>query len=300
MSNNSWIVHKFGGTSVGDASCMRKCIEIVRPLCSDQRVAVVVSAMGGKPKVTDLLLDLVHAAANLRLQEIQDKMLLIEQKHDQCVNIVLKDLPLARERILNMIRKDLKDIADLLRAVQLMRIAHDQILELVSGYGEIWSANIMTEAMRMQGLPFIFVNARDVLYVSEEETIGTKVLWEESESKLQKFLAAKQEEFLASEEGKEFQMKFPDTILPHLMITGYIASTRDGVATTLKRDGSDFSASIFGKMLSAKSITIWTDVSGVYSADPRRVPEAQIIPTVSYNEAIELAYFGAKVIHPKT
>eukprot|EP01040_Poterioochromonas_malhamensis_P013267 gene13267-14571_t len=300
MSNNSWIVHKFGGTSVGDASCMRKCIEIVRPLCSDQRVAVVVSAMGGKPKVTDLLLDLVHAAANLRLQEIQDKMLLIEQKHDQCVNIVLKDLPLARERILNMIRKDLKDIADLLRAVQLMRIAHDQILELVSGYGEIWSANIMTEAMRMQGLPFIFVNARDVLYVSEEETIGTKVLWEESESKLQKFLVAKQEEFLASEEGKEFQKKFPDTILPHLMITGYIASTRDGVATTLKRDGSDFSASIFGKMLSAKSITIWTDVSGVYSADPRRVPEAQIIPTVSYNEAIELAYFGAKVIHPKT
>jgi aspartokinase/homoserine dehydrogenase 1 len=84
------------------------------------------------------------------------------------------------------------------------------------------------------------------------------------------------------------------------MITGYIASTLDGGATTLKRDGSDFSASIFGKLLKADNITIWTDVSGVYSADPRKVPEAQIISEVSYSEAIELAYFGAKVIHPKT
>ena len=74
----------------------------------------------------------------------------------------------------------------------------------------------------------------------------------------------------------------------------------DGIATTLKRDGSDYSASIFGKMLRSASITIWTDVSGVYSADPRRVPEAQILPEVSYTEAVELAYFGAKVIHPKT
>lgn len=88
--------------------------------------------------------------------------------------------------------------------------------------------------------------------------------------------------------------------LPHLLITGYIASTPAGVATTLKRDGSDFSASIFGKLLKAMAITIWTDVSGVFSADPRKVPEAQIIPEVSYTEAIELAYFGAKVIHPKT
>ena len=87
---------------------------------------------------------------------------------------------------------------------------------------------------------------------------------------------------------------------PHYVITGYVASTVDGVATTLKRDGSDYSASIFGKMLASSAVTIWTDVSGVYSADPRRVPEALIIPDVSYTEAIELAYFGAKVIHPKT
>lgn len=134
--------------------------------------------------------------------------------------------------------------------------------------------------MQQEKLPFTFLNARDVLHVSEEDGIGTLVHWELSEGKLN--------DYVSRHPGQNF------------IITGYIASTLDGVATTLKRDGSDFSASIFGKLFKATMITIWTDVSGVYSADPRRVPEAQIIPEVSYTEAIELAYFGAKVIHPKT
>ena len=90
----------------------------------------------------------------------------------------------------------------------------------------------------------------------------------------------------------------PETDL--LVITGYIAATHDGVATTLKRNGSDLSASIFGALLGAESVTIWTDVEGVFSADPRRVPDAVVIPELSYQEAAELAYFGAKVIHPNT
>jgi aspartokinase/homoserine dehydrogenase 1 len=136
--------------------------------------------------------------------------------------------------------------------------------------------------MNQEKLSFSFLNARDVLFVSEETGIGTKVHWTISEEKLNTFIHN-----LPSDEH-------------NLLITGYIASNLNGVATTLKRDGSDFSASIFGKLLHASAITIWTDVSGVYSADPRKVPEAQIIPEVSYTEAIELAYFGAKVIHPKT
>jgi aspartokinase/homoserine dehydrogenase 1 len=147
----------------------------------------------------------------------------------------------------------------------------------------------MTALLNQEGLPFKFLNARDVLFVNED----TKVLWEESEKKLHEFIAKAEDEY-----GP--QNATSSTRLPHLLITGYIASTIDGIATTLKRDGSDYSASIFGKMLRSSSITIWTDVSGVYSADPRRVPEAQILPEVSYTEAVELAYFGAKVIHPKT
>lgn len=290
MSLENWVVHKFGGTSVGSADCMKKCMDIIKPLISKSRVAVVVSAMGGKPKVTDLLLDLVYAAAAGRNDEITQKMNEIHTKHSICVNTLLSTAPDISEKILLMIEKDLRDINDLLRAVHLMKTPHEQILELVSGYGEIWSASILAEAFRLENLPFVFLNARDVLYVTEHESLGTKVLWEESERKLQDFLVNAESSFPQNTEIK----------YPHLIITGYIASNPNGVATTLKRDGSDFSASIFGKMLKAKSITIWTDVSGVYSADPRRVPEAQIIPNISYSEAIELAYFGAKVIHPKT
>lgn len=295
--HNQWVVHKFGGTSVGSADCMRKCIDIIRPLLLKQRVAVVVSAIGGKPKVTDLLLDSVHAAAAGNHQQSELLLKSIHDKHRACISDILKESPEVCTSILHKITCDLKDIADLLKAVSLMKMAHEQILELVSGYGEIWSANIMAEVMIQQGLPFVFLNARDVLLVSEDE-LGTKVHWEPSEVKLNAYIA---------KADADFALKYPTLCdgnssvkVPHLMITGYIATSIDGVATTLKRDGSDFSASIFGKMLRATAITIWTDVSGVYSADPRRVPEAQIIPEVSYTEAIEFAYFGAKVIHPKT
>ena len=200
--------------------------------------------------------------------------------------------------IMQQIDSDLKDISDLLRAVMLMKMAHEQILELVSGYGEVWSATIMAAVLQQEGLPFKYLNARDVLFVNDD----TKVFWDESEKKLTEYIANAEDEYLATHvpNGEETDAVTPAVVLPHLLITGYIASTMDGIATTLKRDGSDYSASIFGKMLRAAAITIWTDVSGVYSADPRRVPEAQILPDVSYTEAVELAYFGAKVIHPKT
>ena len=128
-----WIVHKFGGTSVGNADCMRKCLRIIEPDLKKHRVAVVVSAMGGKPKVTDLLLDTVHAAAAGRIDEIDEKLNCIFEKHQQCVSDILKDAPAVAEDIMIHIDQDIKDIRDLLRAVSLMRTAHDQILELVSG-----------------------------------------------------------------------------------------------------------------------------------------------------------------------
>lgn len=289
LAGDSWVVHKFGGTSVGSSSSIRKCIEIVRPLVPNNRVAVVVSAMGGKPKVTDLLLQSVRHAAENDMDAAKEKLQGIRMKHIDCVRELFGDADSegVAEKLLRVIDKDLADVSDLLRAVALMRFPHDQILELVSGYGEIWSATLITHAMRREGMEFVFLNARDVLFVSEEGDLANqKVEWEVSESKLNERI----EQATKANNGR----------VPNLLITGYVASTLDGVATTLKRDGSDYSASIFAKMLRATSVTIWTDVSGVYSADPRRVPEALIIPDVTYTEAIELAYFGAKVIHPKT
>src|SRR6185295_15402878 len=124
-----------------------------------------------------------------------------------------------------------------------------------------------------------WIDAREVVVV-EWGPLGLAVQWDESRAKLTQLVPA----------------SFQGT----LIITGFIASDRRGVQTTLGRNGSDFSGSIFGSLLDAKEIHIWTDVDGVLSADPRRVPDAKVIDSLSYNEAMELAYFGAKVIHPQT
>ena len=272
--SGEWVVHKFGGTSVGSADCMRQCLAIIKPATKQQRVAVVVSAMGGKPKVTDLLLDSVHAAADGRHEESAQKLQHIHDKHSICVRELLKKSPEIATRILSQIDSDLKDIQDLLRAVALMKTPHEQILELVSGYGEIWSATIMAETARQENLPFVFLNARDVLIV-REDSLGTQVDWEASELLLRAWVQKADKEFVAGGNENNIAMAKSTSIpVPHLLITGYIASSPNGVATTLKRDGSDFSASIFGRLLKASGITIWTDVSGVYSADPRKVNEA--------------------------
>lgn len=134
---NFWVIHKFGGTSVGNAKCMRKCCEIIKPLTRKSKVAVVVSAMGGKPKVTDLLLDSVYAASKGDCNNSRFLLNNILDKHQECVDELLKDAPEIRNSIMSKLRSDLNDINDLLKAVSLMRMAHSQILELVSGYGEV-------------------------------------------------------------------------------------------------------------------------------------------------------------------
>src|SRR6185503_17232668 len=160
------------------------------------------------------------------------------------------------------------------------RLAPDRIFEFVSGHGELWSAQMMHAYLQSQGEDALWLDARKVLVV-EPNANSVAVDWQVSREKLQ-----------------AWQAQQSDTGL--LVITGFIASTHDGSATTLKRNGSDLSASIFAALLGAESVTIWTDVDGVFSADPRRVPDAIVIPELSYQEAAELAYFGAKVIHPNT
>lgn len=138
---------------------------------------------------------------------------------------------------------------------------------------------------------YVYLDARRVITIDEEAIQDGIVVWRTSEEKFMQIF-------------KEEEAKLGDfresTVHIHFIITGYVAINTDGVAVTLKRDGSDYSAAIMGKILRANSITIWTDVDGVLSADPRRVPLASVLPEVSYDEAMELAYFGAKVIHPRT
>ena len=269
---SEWVVHKFGGTSVANAERYRAAAGIALASQPGERVAVIVSAMSG---VTNELIKIVELAARHDDAYLAN-LAALKQRH--LATITELELSAAQTESLNTtITSDFNAIEEVLRGVWITRLPSERIVEFVSGHGELWSAQLLHGYLEARGHSSSWLDARDVLVVDPQS--NTVVIdWQLSQQKL-----------------TDWQVK-----ADLLVITGYIASTHDGVATTLKRNGSDFSASIFAALLGASSLTIWTDVDGVYSADPRRVPDAVIIPELSYQEAAELAYFGAKVIHPNT
>ncbi len=267
-----WTVHKFGGTSLADADRYRAASVIILSQRSGERIAVVVSAMSG---VTNALIEAVNLAATQDESYLQ-KLEALEKRHLETIGLL--QLQHAQSSTLSeTVVADLNAIKEVLRGVWITRLASERIVEFVSGHGELWSAQLLHAYLESRDHRSSWLDAREVLVVEPNANTVT-VDWETSKQKLQ---------------AHPLETDF-------LVITGFIASTHDGVATTLKRNGSDLSASIFGALLGADSVTIWTDVDGVFSADPRRVPDAVVIPELSYQEAAELAYFGAKVIHPNT
>ena len=269
-----WTVHKFGGTSVADASCFRRVAAIIAAERHDN-LAVVVSAMRG---VTDELLGLIDKAAR---RERTDGVIGSLRERYQRTSVELLGTRDAKS-LLTPFEAELADVENILKALSLVRSASHRSRDLVSGFGEIWSARLLTAVLQKELGPerqVSFVNARDVLVIEHGE-MGPIVDWEASRPKLGKIV--------------------PADFRGVAVITGYISSDHEGLPTTLGRNGSDYSASIFGALLGAEAVHIWTDVDGVMSGDPRRVPEAKVIDEMSYNEAMELAYFGAKVIHPQT
>jgi aspartokinase/homoserine dehydrogenase 1 len=274
MPEDSLVVHKFGGTSVAGADRYRHVARIVaaRP---ERRRAVVVSAMRG---VTDTLLHAV-SLARARDEGYRGVVCEVRRRHEAVLDELFGAEGAAPLR--EALRAETEDVLDVLRAAWLLRSTPRSARDLAAGYGEVWSARTLAAVLARAGTPAAWLDARDVV-VAQPDGAGAVVDWQASRERMRAWLAAR-----------------PDT--PEtLVVTGFVASTREGVATTLGRNGSDFSASIFAALLGAAEIHIWTDVDGVMSADPRLVPEAQPLPALSYREAMELAYFGAKVIHPGT
>jgi aspartokinase/homoserine dehydrogenase 1 len=272
---SAWVVHKFGGSSVADAECFKRVANILETH-TPGRLGVVLSACRG---VTDALLGLVTRA------EAQDdswrgELDALRARHDTIAsNLLTAD---ARQLYMAGFDRDRHDIEGILHTVKLTRSAANSVRDLIAGYGEIWSTKLFREffaARKVRPGEVRWIDARQAVVV-QWGPLGPAVQWEESRARLSALVGA----------------DFKGT----LIITGFIASNRNGVQTTLGRNGSDFSGSIFGSLLDAAEIHIWTDVDGVLSADPRRVPDAKVIDALSYNEAMELAYFGAKVIHPQT
>ena len=270
-----WVVHKFGGSSVADADCFRRVAAILESAPAG-RLGVVLSACKG---VTDALLRLV-ALAERADEAYRGEITQLRARHAGIAAELLS--PEAAQAYAAILDNDCRDLAEVLRPVSSSRAASRAVSDLVSGYGEIWSTRLFQrffgERARRPG-PVTWLDARRVI-VAEWGPLGPGVQWPESQARLREAV--------------------PADCQGTLVITGFIAADARGVQTTLGRNGSDFSASIFGALLGASEIQIWTDVDGVMSADPRRVPDATVIDALSYNEAMELAYFGAKVIHPQT
>ena len=275
MSGKHWKIHKFGGSSLADANCFARVADIIAGM-PDGKIGVVVSAMRG---MTDNLLNLSFLA------ECDDSSCGAElQEIGQRYSATAKELVTGDGlvRLLEQWAQDAKDIEDILQAIAVVKSAPQRTRDIVAGYGEIWSARLLAAYLEQKlgaERAGTWIDARDVVQVRHSE-LGPTVLWKQSRAAITGLI------------DKDFS--------GIAVITGFIASDEDQLQTTLGRNGSDFSAAIFAALTNADELSIWTDVAGVMSADPKQVPEAQIIDLLSYNEAMELAYFGANVLHPQT
>ena len=271
-------VLKFGGTSVADADALQRLARLVRRAYQSTRTVVIVSALAG---VTDALLTAADAAASgagdpKRPRPELDALI---ERHQAIATRLARPqgaaglgIALARARA---------EIAELLNAIAREPERRPALRDEIAAYGERLSAALVTAVLGAADLPARYVDARRCLLTDAAHGRATPL-------------------FPQTEEHTRAELAplLDGELIP--VLGGYIGATPQGVTTTLGRGGSDYSAALVGAALGAREIQIWTDVNGVLTADPRVVADARTIPALSYAEAAELAYFGAKVLHPRT
>jgi aspartokinase/homoserine dehydrogenase 1 len=261
-------VHKFGGSSLATTSKIKNAVNVLA--CKNE--VMVVSAFGKTTRQLQKALD--NASKAESYIEILNE---IEQNHNDIIDqLGLHELG---HTLKQEMAQDFHMVKRILDTVTLIKRYPRDIQNIITGFGEIFAAQIIALYIQSLGFCSRYLKASEVLYLETEETPVT-IDWETSQQKLNAFL-----------EGLAFDV---------IVVTGFIASDEQGNRTTLGLNGSDFSAAIFSTLFNARELTIWTDVAGVYSVNPKIVPEARPIPALSYKEAIELAYFGATIIHPQT
>jgi len=266
-------IFKFGGTSVATPECIKNIIRIIQSLKKENRPrAIVVSAFGG---VTDYLIEISRDAAAGK-EAYLSSLRLLTQRHLQAVN---KLIPKGNQtRIRQEVKAKINELADTLHGVFLVKELSPKSLDFIMSFGERLSAYIICESFRSRGIQSEFLDTRPLF--KTDETFGFARIDKEATN-------------------KNIQDYFKQH--PKLQIvTGFIGSTENNETTTLGRGGSDYTASILGAALSAAEIQIWTDVDGVMTADPKKVPKAFAIDSMTFEEAMELSHFGAKVIYPPT
>ncbi|HOU14000.1 MAG TPA: aspartate kinase [Anaerolineae bacterium] len=272
------LVMKFGGTSVGGAPAVAQAAAIVQEQAQAwEHLVVIVSAMRG---VTDALIQGARTAASGDGQTYPALVTDLRVKHTLAVAELLNDTD-ERAALLKTLDGYLDEFATFCRSVQVLGEVTPRAMDAISSLGERMNARIVAARMRQMGLRSEAVDATELI-VTDRRFQQAAPLMDLTRARTQARLLP------LLEAG----------IVP--VVTGFIGATEDGITTTLGRGGSDYSASILGAALDADEVWTWTDVDGVLTTDPRIVPDARVIPVLSYSEVGELAYFGAKVLHPKT
>ena len=279
------VVMKFGGTSVADQSAIERLISIVRA----QRQAdaqqeggdargpiVVVSALS---KVTDRLLGIAANAGAGDIEGAENNLRELRQRHVTVAKVITD--PVQREQVIAFLDHEFDELGRIVQALAVLREVSTRWLDAIAATGEILSSRIVAAALTSHGLLATWIDARRAVVTDGEHTSAAP-LFPETTSAL-----------MANVDPPLAAGRIP-------VVGGFVGATREGVTTTLGRGGSDYSAAIVGACLGAGEIQIWTDVDGMLTADPRIVRDPYVVPHLSFAEASELAYFGAKVLHPAT
>jgi aspartate kinase len=273
------VVQKFGGTSVADPAAIRRLIEIVRTARGrDGRgPAVVVSAMSG---VTDLLLGIASAAGSGG--GTADALARIEQLRERHLAAV-RELAAANDHdaLTTEINATLDQLAAVAQALTVLREVSPRTLDVIAAMGELLSSRIVAAALNAAGVASEWVDARRAIVTSADHMRATPLTVETAR--------ALRATVVAALDAKRVPV-----------LGGFVGATVDGHTTTLGRGGSDYSGALVGAGIGAREIQIWTDVDGMLTADPRVIKQPRLVPKLSFAEAAELAYFGAKVLHPST
>jgi len=271
------IIIKFGGTSVGDAQRVANAIDIVAERKAQSPI-VVVSALAG---VTNDLVAATEAARQCDIERVNQIIAAVRQRHEDVAMRLVQQKFDFFESFIKQLDKQIDQIHTILRGIALLGEITARAKDKVLGIGEKLSSVLFAYSMMMRALPGE--------HVDSEEVVITDGRFGEATPQMEETRAAAQRVLLPLIERR---------LIP--VMGGFIGRTRDGATTTLGRGGSDYSAAIIGAAAGANEIQIWTDVDGMMTADPRLIPGARVIDRISYVEAAELAWFGAKVLHPKT
>ena len=278
MPEKQTLVMKFGGTSVGSKDALMKAAQIVKDARAEYpRVVVITSAMSG---VTNLLLDSAALAAQGKVDSLAGTESALKERHFTIADALIKDETL-REETKQGINALILSLVDLCRAIAVLGEASPRALDAVAAHGERMSVHLLGGILASAGINSKVIESSEFV-VTNAHHQNAHPDFEATTEKTRQLLNP------LMEKG----------IIP--VTTGFIGATPEGLITTLGRGGSDYSAAIIGSVLPADEVWIWTDVDGIMTTDPRIVPAAKTLPEITYSEIAELAYYGAKVIHPKT